>query len=76
MRFFILLSLVFAAGCSTVPTAPVCKHPENVYTPSTPEKKASYVNAAGETRYCTKGHCKGATYNACSESAELCCTKN
>ena len=71
-------SIGLSMGCAqTKPDAPACKHPENVYTASTPEKKASYVDAEGKTRYCTVGHCKSASgsYNACSASATLCCDK-
>ena len=69
-------SIGLSMGCAqTKPDAPACKHPENVYTASTPEKKASYVDAEGKTRFCTVGHCKGKTYNGCSASAELCCDK-
>lgn len=78
MRILFLIGLISLAGCKwfdSKPSEPECKYPNNVYTVSTPEKKASYVNDAGETKFCSVGHCKGAEYNGCSGSAELCCKK-
>jgi len=78
MGLFVLAMGSMAMTCAPKPdtgTGGSCKHPENVFTPAV-DGNVDYIGDDGKTHHCSGGgHCKGKTYNACSASKELCCTK-